>query len=89
MKLCLLVLKILNINEILNEILPSVKGHNSITNVPKIMCNNPNIESVDINTYTKFCEILSICLKDIVREETKLLGTDGRTYRTDVLRFDF
>ena len=30
--------------------------------------NNPNLDLVNINAYTKFGEILSICLKDIERK---------------------
>ena len=30
--------------EILNKILTSVKGHNSVTNVRKMMCSNPNLD---------------------------------------------
>ena len=52
--LCLFFLKILSGNEILT----SVKGHNSISNRLKMMCNNPNLDLVDINAYTKFGEFL-------------------------------
>ena len=60
-----LVLKILSGNEILNEILTSVMGHISVTNVQKIMCNNPNLHLVNINADIKFGKILSICSQDI------------------------
>ena len=30
-------------------------------------CNNPNIDSVNINAYTEFCENLPICSQDIER----------------------
>ena len=30
------------------------KGHNSGTNVQKIMCNNPKVDHVNINIHTKF-----------------------------------
>ena len=43
-----------------NKNLTSVKGHNSGTNVPKMMCNNPNLDLVNINAHTKFGQILSI-----------------------------
>ena len=33
------------------------------------MCNNPNLDLVDINVYTKFGEILSICSQDIERKQ--------------------
>ena len=29
------------------------------------MCNNPNLDLININAYTKFGEILSICSQDI------------------------
>ena len=32
-----------------------IKGHNSGTNVRKIMYNNPKVDHVNINTHTKFC----------------------------------
>ena len=40
------------------EILTLIKGHKSITNLRKMMCNNPNLDLVNINAYTIFCEIL-------------------------------
>ena len=55
----------MSLKEILNKILTSVKGHNSITKVRKIMCNNPNLDLVSINAYSKFGQILSICSQDI------------------------
>ena len=60
--------KILFKNEILNEILTSVKGHNSVTDKRKMMRINPNIDLVNINAYIKFCEILSTCSQDIERK---------------------
>ena len=59
-----LVLKIL----IGNEILTSVKGHNSVKNVRTMMCNNPKLDHVNINAYTKFSKILLICSQDIEQE---------------------
>ena len=59
------VLKILSGNKILNRILTSIGGHNSITNAGKMMCNNLNLDRININAYTKFGEILSICFQDI------------------------
>ena len=69
MDFCLFVIKILSGNENLHEILKSVKGHNSITNARKMMCNNPSLDFVDINEYTKFGEILSICSEDIEQKQ--------------------
>ena len=65
MKFCQFVLKIYLSR---NKVLTSVEGHDSITNARKIMCNNPNPDVVDINAYTKFGEILSICSEDIERK---------------------
>ena len=62
------VLKILSGNEMMNKILTSIKGHNSVTNVRKMMCNNPNLDLVSSNAYTKFGKILSIYSQDIERK---------------------
>ena len=45
-----------------------IKGHNSVTNLWKITGNNPNLEFVNINAYTKFGQILSISSQDIERK---------------------
>ena len=50
-----------------NEILISIKGQNSVTNVRKTG-NNPNLDLVNINAYINFGEILSICSKNIERK---------------------
>ena len=36
------------------EISVLIKGHNSGTNVPKMMSNNRNVDHVNINAQTKF-----------------------------------
>ena len=64
MKFVPFVLKIVNGNEILAKI----KGHNSGTHVRKKMCNNPNVDLVNMNAYIKFAEILFICSQDIERK---------------------
>ena len=39
----------------------SIKGHNSVKNLRKVMYNNPNLDlGVNINAQTKFGQILSI-----------------------------
>ena len=48
-----------------NEILTSIKDHNSITNLKKMMLYNPNIDLINVNVYTKFGKILSIHSQDI------------------------
>ena len=60
-----------------NKILTSVKGHNSITNVQKMMCNNPNLDLVSINAYTKFGKPLSIFSQDIERRQNYDRRNDG------------
>ena len=45
-----------------------IKGHNSCTNFGIMMCNNPNLDLVNIKAYTKFGEILLICSQDIKRK---------------------
>ena len=41
----------------------SIKGHNSGTNVRKMMRNNPNVDLVNMNAYIEFGDILSPCSK--------------------------
>ena len=41
-----------------NQILKSIKGHNSAANLPKMMLYNLNIDLVNDNVYTK---LVSIC----------------------------
>ena len=65
MKICLFVLKILSIK----EILVYIKGHNSGTNVKKMMCINTMLDHVNVNAYIKFGEILSICSQDVERKQ--------------------
>ena len=49
-KFCPFVLKILS----RNEILTSIKGHNSVANLQKITLYNPNLDLINVNVYTKF-----------------------------------
>ena len=49
-KFCPLFLKILS----RNEILTSIKGHNSVVNLRKITLYNPNLDLINVNVYTKF-----------------------------------
>ena len=55
-------------NEILrgNELLTSIKGHNSVINLRKLMC----LDLVNINAYAKSGQIPSICIcsQDIERK---------------------
>ena len=51
-----------------NEILTLIKGHNSVINLRKPQCNNPNQEFADVNAYAKFCHISSIHSHDIAQE---------------------
>ena len=64
MLFCQLVIKILS----KKEIKAYIKGHNSGTNVPKMMCNNPNEDLVNINAYIKFVKLMTICSQDIERK---------------------
>ena len=52
-----------------NKILISIKECNSVTNLRKMMQNNPNIDLVNINAYTKFGKIQSICSQDIEQKQ--------------------
>ena len=64
-KFCPLVLKILSENEILT----SIKGHNSVKNLQKMTLYNPNLDLVNANVYTNFGSILSIGSQDIERKQ--------------------
>ena len=59
-KICPFVLKILSGN----EILAYIKGHISRTSLWKIMCNNPNVDLVNMNAYKiKFVNFCPFVLK--------------------------
>ena len=60
-RFCQSVLKILSGNEILT----SIKGHNSVKILQKITGNNPKLDLVNDDVYTKYGQILSICFQDI------------------------
>ena len=61
---CQFVLKILSGKEILT----SIKGHNSVKNLRKMMGNNPKLDLVNVDKGTKFGRILSIRSQDIERK---------------------
>ena len=63
-KFCQLVLKILSGNKILT----SIKGRNSVENLRNLTLYNPNLDTINVNVYTKFDKILSIGSKDIERK---------------------
>ena len=63
-KFCPLVLKILSGNEILT----SIKGRNSVANLQNLTLYNPNLDTINVNVYTKFGLILSIGSQDIERK---------------------
>ena len=52
-----------------NTILKYIKGHNSVTNTPKMTANNPNLHLVNIDAFIlKYGEILTICSQAIQRK---------------------
>ena len=61
---CQFVLKILSGNEILT----SIKGHNSVKILRKMTGNNPKLDVVNDDVHTKFGRILSIRSQDIERK---------------------
>ena len=63
-KFCSLVLKVLSGNKILT----SIKGRNSVANLRNLTLYNPNIDTINVNVYTKFGQILSIGSQDIERK---------------------
>ena len=48
-----------------NEILTSIKGHNSVKILRKMTGNNPKLDLVNDDVHTKFGRILSFCSQDI------------------------
>ena len=62
--LCEFVLKILS----RNEILTSIKGHNSVKILRKMTGNNPKLDLLNDDVHTKFGQILSIRSQDIERK---------------------
>ena len=48
-----------------NQILTSIKGHNSVSNLRKTTIYNTDVDLVNDNVYTKFGLILSIRSQDI------------------------
>ena len=61
---CQFVLKILSGNEILK----TIKGHNSVKILQKMTGNNPKLDLVNVDVHTKFGWILSIRSQDIERK---------------------
>ena len=53
----------------INKILTSIKGYNFVTNKQNMEDSNPNIYLINIYTFTKFGEILSICPQDIAQKQ--------------------
>ena len=62
-RFCQFVLKILSGNEILT----SIKGHNSVKILRKMTSDNPKLDLVNVDVHTKFGRILSIRSQDIER----------------------
>ena len=72
-----IIFNILSEIELLNEILTSVKGYNSVTIVYEMMCHSPNLDLVKfINACVKFGKILSFSSQDIERKR----NYDGRNH---------
>ena len=64
-RFCQPVLKILSGNEILR----SIKGRNSFKILQKTTGNNPKLDLLNVDVYTKFGQILSIRSQDIERKQ--------------------
>ena len=63
-RFCQFVLKILSGNEILT----SIKGHNSVKILRKMTGNNPKLDLVNVDVHTEFGRILSMRSQDIERK---------------------
>ena len=51
-----------------NEILTSIKGHNSVKILRKMTGNNPKLDLNNVDVHINFGQILSICSRDIERK---------------------
>ena len=71
---CKFVLKILSGNKILT----SIKGSNSVKILRKMTGNNPKLDVVNVDVYTKFGQILSIRSQDIERKQNSDIKIKGR-----------
>ena len=69
-RVCLLLIKS-HVRKILsiNKILTSIKGYKFVTNKQNMEENNAYIYLINIYTFTKFGEILSICPQDIAQKQ--------------------
>ena len=56
-----------------NEILISIRSHSSVTNVQKIICNNPNYDRVNMNVYIKLLRFQPYVLKILIGNENLTL----------------
>ena len=72
-KFCPLVLKLLSGNEILT----SIKGHNSVANLQKMTLYNPNLDLVIANLYKILVEFCPLVLKILSGNEI-LTSIKGR-----------
>ena len=79
---CQFVLKILSGNEILT----SIKGHNSVKILRKMTGNNPKLDLVNVDVHTKFGQILSSHSQDIERKRNVHGRTERRNHRITDLR---
>ena len=55
-----------------NKILTSIKGYNSVTNKQNMEDSNPNMYFINIYTFTKFGEIISICPQDFAQKQNSV-----------------
>ena len=55
-----------------NKILTSIKGYNSVTNKQNMEDGNPEIYLINIYTFKKVGEILSICPQDIKQKQNSV-----------------
>ena len=69
-----------------NEILTSIKDHNSVFNLQKLTCNNLNLDLVNIYAYVKLGQIPSINFLDLSRNKIliSLKGHNSITIQTDM-----
>ena len=71
-RFCQFVLKILSGNKILT----SIKGSNSVKILRKMTGNNPKLDVVNVDVYTKFGQILSIRSQDNERKQNYVVNQE-------------
>ena len=82
-RFCQFVLKILSGNELLT----SIKSHNSFKSLQKVTGNNPKLDLVNVDVHTNFGQILSNRSQDIERKRNSDVN-QGQLLRQNFVKND-